>query len=260
MDGDVTFVGLALSTLLVVVAAAISWWRGLRLERDIVVATVRAAAQLLVVGGALALVLAPDTSLWWSWAWVAGIVVFAGVTVRSRARALPGVLGIAIAANAVTAAIAFGLVFGLGVFPLEGRTLVPVAGMVIGNAMKAQVVSAKRMVEAVAERRLELEARLALGQPSEQAARPLTRAVLRIALSPQIETTKAVGLVFLPGAMTGLILAGVDPIDAVLVQAALMYIILGAVATSTAVMTLGGVRRLFTRDHRLVPLARTAER
>jgi putative ABC transport system permease protein len=159
----------------------------------------------------------------------------------------------------VTAVTAFGLVFGLDVFPLEPRTLVPVAGMVIGNAMKAQVVSAQRTVDAVADRRLELEARLALGQPSDVAARPVVRSVLRTALSPQIETTKAVGLVFLPGAMTGLILAGVDPLDAVLVQAALMYIILGAVATSTAVITLIGIRRLFTRDHRLVPLARTAD-
>ena len=259
MEQDVSFVGLAASTLLVAVAIAVSVWRRLGLERDMVVATVRAAGQLLVVGSALAVVLAPDAPLWWSWAWVVGIVAFAGATVRSRAPALPGVLGISILANAVTGLIAFVLVFGLGVFPLEPRTLVPIAGMVIGNAMKSQVVSAQRTVDAATQRRLELEARLALGQPSEVAARPLTRSVLRTALSPQIETTKAVGLVFLPGAMTGLILAGVDPLDAVLVQAALMYIILGAVATSTAVITLVGVRRLFTRDHRLAPLPARVE-
>ena len=58
---------------------------------------------------------------------------------------------------------------------------------------------------------------------------PLSRGVLRTAISPQIENTRALGIVFLPGAMTGLILAGVDPLDAVLVQLALMYLILGAV-------------------------------
>ena len=257
MDQDVSWVGLIASTLLVVVAIGVSVWRRLGLERDIAIATVRAAGQLLAVGSALALVLAPDAPLWWSWVWVLGIVACAGATVRPRARALPGVLGISMLANAVTAVVAFGLVFGMGVFPLESRTLVPIAGMVIGNAMKAQVVSAQLTVETVAQGRLELEARLALGQPSSVAAQPITRSVLRTALSPQIETTKAVGLVFLPGAMTGLILAGVDPIDAVMVQAALMYIILGAVATSTAVITLVGIRRLFTRDHRLVPLPRS---
>lgn len=256
---DVTFIGLAASSLLVAIAVGVSVWRRLGLERDIAVATVRAAVQLLLVGSALALVLAPDAPLWWSWVWVVGIVGFAAATLRSRAPDLPGVLGIALLANTVTGVVAFGLVFGIDVFPLEPRTLVPVAGMVIGNAMKAQVVSAQRTVDAVAQRRLELEARLALGQPSQQAAQPITRSVLRTALTPQIETTKAVGLVFLPGAMTGLILAGVDPLDAVLVQAALMYVILGAVATSTVVITLVGMRRLFTRDHRLVPLQRTAD-
>ncbi len=99
--------------------------------------------------------------------------------------------------------------------------------------------------------------RLALGQPWTAASRPIVRSALRVALSPQIENTKALGIVFLPGAMTGLILAGVDPLDAVLVQLALMYLILGGVATTTAVTALGSVRRLFTDDHRLVALPRS---
>lgn len=78
---------------------------------------------------------------------------------------------------------------------------------------------------------------------------------LRTALIPQIERTKAVGIVILPGAMTGLILAGVDPTDAVLIQLAVMYLILGSVATSVTIVGLGVRRRLFTDDHRLVPLA-----
>jgi putative ABC transport system permease protein len=66
-----------------------------------------------------------------------------------------------------------------------------------------------------------------------------------------------VGLVFLPGAMTGLILAGVDPVEAVRVQAAIMYLILGSVATTATVMTVGIGRRLFTDDHRLIRLPRS---
>ena len=61
---------------------------------------------------------------------------------------------------------------------------------------------------------------------------------------------------FLPGAMTGLILAGVDPVDAVLVQAAVMYVVLASVVTTTTVVALGVRRRLFTRDHRLVRITR----
>ncbi|MTA88294.1 MAG: hypothetical protein F2549_04665, partial [Actinobacteria bacterium] len=76
------------------------------------------------------------------------------------------------------------------------------------------------------------------------------------ALVPQIESTKAVGLVFLPGAMTGLVLAGVDAVDAVTVQLAIMYLILGSVATSVTVIGLGLTRRVFTSDHRLRSIER----
>lgn len=243
--------------MLVAVALAISVRLRLRLERELVVSVVRGFVQLLIVGAALAIVIDPDTSLLWSWLWVAGIVVFAAATNKRRAPAVPGLFWIALAANGVTAVVGFAVAFGLGIFPVEGRTLVPVAGMLVGNAMKSGIVVAERLVEALADARPEVEARLALGQPWTAASRPIVRSALRLALSPQIENTKALGIVFLPGAMTGLILAGVDPLDAVLVQLALMYLILGGVATTTAVTALGTVRRLFTGDHRLVALPRS---
>ena len=254
---DIGFVGLAASLVLVVVAFALSLRLRLRLERELVVSVARGLVQLLIVGAALAIVIDPDTPLVWSWLWVVGIVVFAAATVKRRAPAVPGLFAIALVANGVTAIVGFAVAFGLGIFPVRGTTVVPVAGMLIGNSMKSGVVVAERLVEALSEQRAEVEARLALGLPSVAASRPILRGVMRTALSPSIENTKALGIVFLPGAMTGLILAGVDPLDAVLGQLALMYLILGGVATTTAVTALGAVRRLFTSDHRLVALPRS---
>ena len=259
MNGDVTWVGLLASLILVAAAVGVSWWQRLGLEGSIVVAVVRATAQLLAVGVGLGLVLAEDAPLVWSWLWVAGIVVFAAVTVQRRAPAVPGLFRVALVAQAVTAALSLGVIFGLSIFPLEARTLVPVAGMVLGNALSAAVLAARRLVEEMTDKRAELEARLALGCSAADAARPYLRVVLRTAMTPQIESTKAVGLVFLPGAMTGLILAGVDPLDAVLTQLALMLLILGGVATVATMTALGSARRLFTPDERLVPLLREAE-
>jgi putative ABC transport system permease protein len=256
-SGDVSYLGLAASLVLIAVALAISLRLALRLERDLVVAVVRGLVQLLVVGAALAIIIDPDTPLVWSWLWVAGIVVFAAATNKRRAPAVPSLFWIALVANGATAIVGFGVAFGLGIFPVEGRTLVPIAGMLIGNSMKSGIVVAERLVEALSDGRREVEARLALGQPWMLASRPIVRSALRLALSPQIENTKALGIVFLPGAMTGLILAGVEPLDAVLVQLALMYLILGGVATTTALTALGSVRRLFTDDHRLVALLRS---
>jgi putative ABC transport system permease protein len=259
MRGDVTPLGLAASLVLVAVAVAISWWRRLGLERRILWATVRAIVQLLAVGVALALVIDPARPLVWSWLWVTAMTVYAGDVVRRRAPEIPQLLPLAAVAFVAAAALTLGVVFGFGIVPAEGRTVVPLAGMMVGNAMNAAVLTARRTVEELRDKRGEIEARLALGQPASVAARPYLAAALRTALIPQIETTKAVGLVFLPGAMTGLILAGVEPVDAVLVQAVVMFLVLGAVATTSAVIGLGLVRRLFTADHRLLPLPRPAD-
>lgn len=256
MNGDVGFLGLAASLTLVAVAIGLSVWQRLGVEGSIVLAVVRAVGQLLVVGAALAFIIDPDTPLAWSWLWVVVIVGFSAVTVQRRAPAVPGLLTIALAANGSAALIALGVTFGLGIFPLEPRTLVPISGMMVGNSMNAAVVAAQRLVEELSDRRGEIEARLALGQSAADAARPHVRSVLRTAITPQIETTKALGIVFLPGAMTGLILAGVDPVDAVLVQLALMFLILGSVVTVSTVTALAGAGRLFTEDGRPVPLLR----
>ena len=258
-QGDVGALGVAASLVLVAVAVALSVAGRLGLERSLVWAAARALVQLLLVGVALTVVIDPDRPLVLSWLWIAAMLLFCADVARRRAPEAPGIFGLALAAFGATAAVALGVVFGLGVFPLEGRTLVPIAGLAIGNSMSAAVVVARRLIEEVRDRRLEVEARLALGQPSRLAARPYVRSALRTALIPQIETTKAVGIVFLPGAMTGLILAGVAPIDAVLVQAVVMYLVLGASACASTIVAAGLVRRLFTPDHRLVRLPRPAE-
>ncbi len=259
MNGDVTVVGLLASLILVAVAAGISRWQRLGLERSILIAVVRASVQLLIVGLGLGLVLAEDAPLIWSWLWVVGILVFAAVTIQRRAPAIPGLFRVAMTAETITAVLSLGVIFGLSIFPLEARTLVPISGMILGNALSAAVLAARRLVEEFADKRDELEARLALGSSAADSARPYLRVVMRTAMTPQIESTKAVGLVFLPGAMTGLVLAGVDPLDAVMVQLAIMLLILGGVAVVATVTALGASRQLFTPDERLIPLLREAE-
>lgn len=259
MEGDVAYLDVAASLVLVAVGIALSLREGLGLERGMAWAAARALVQLLLVGIALAVVIDPERPLILSWAWVVAMVAFAGDVARRRAREVPRLFGLAVLGFAASAVVSLGVLFGFGIFPLEGRTLVPLTGMLIGNSMTATVVVSRRVVEELRDKRGELEARLALGQPAATAARPYVRSALRTALTPQIETTKATGIVFLPGAMTGLILAGVEPLDAVLVQVVVMYLILGSVSVTTAVVALGLVRRLFTPDHRIVRLPRPAE-
>ena len=255
---DPSAIGLAASGVLVALAVAISLWRRLGLERSILWASFRALVQLLLIGVALHLVVQPGQPLVYSWIWVAVMVVFAAWTVQRRATEVPGAFSLGLAAFGASAAVSLSVLFGFGVFEVDNRTIVPLAGMVVGNSMAATVLVGRRIVDDMADRRDEVEARLALGMVSQRAAAPFLRDAVRTALIPQIETTKAVGIVFLPGAMVGLILAGVEPLSAVKVQIAVMYLILGSVATSTTVVAMGLSRRLFTSDHRLIRLPRPA--
>ncbi|MEO2105505.1 MAG: ABC transporter permease [Actinomycetota bacterium] len=250
MEGDVGPWGVVASLVLVAVAAAASWRFRLGLVRPLLESAVLACVQLLVVGAALLLVIRPEQPLWWSWLWVVAMIGYAAWTVRQRVPTAPAVLSAALVSFGVTALVALAVLFGLQVFPVEGRTVVPLAGMAVGNSMTAAVVAARMLVERFTDQRGQVEASLALGMSPPQAVLPLVRVVLREALSPQIERTRTVGLVFLPGAMVGLILAGVDPLDAVLVQVVVMYLVLGAVAASATTITIVLSRRLFTADWR----------
>ena len=254
---SIGWAGLGLSLILVAVAVGLSFWQGLRLERDMLWATGRALVQLLAVGYVLKYIVDPDTPIIWAWVWVVLMLLVASFTARRRAPEVPGIMRLTLGATSASAALSLFVVFGLGIYPVVGRAVVPIAGMMIGNSIGSIVVASRRILGELADRRPEVEARLALGQPWQDASKPFVRSALRTALTSQIESTKAVGLVFLPGAMTGLILAGADPVDAVLVQAAIMYLILGCVATNVVLIGLGLTRKLFTPDHRLVRLART---
>lgn len=253
---EISWWGLAASTVLLVIAVGLSAYQRLGLERDIVWAGLRALVQLTIVGAALGLVIAEDAPLIWSWIWVVVMVAFAAWTSRRRAPEVPGVAVLSAVAFGGAAIVSLGVLFGLGVFDATPRTVVPLAGMVVGNSLAATVLVGRRIIAELGEKRDEVEARLALGHPSAIAARPYLRNAVRTAMVPQIETTKATGIIFLPGAMVGLILAGVEPAEAVKVQVAVMYLVLGSVATTTAVVAIGLSRRLFTSDHRLVRIGR----
>lgn len=80
--------------------------------------------------------------------------------------------------------VGLAVIFGFGMFPLEGRALVPVAGMVIGNSMKVGVMAATRVVEFTSDQRAEIEAGLALGMSVRCAAQRMLRTALRTAISP----------------------------------------------------------------------------
>lgn len=239
------------SLALIAVAVGLSLWRRVGVERSILVASGRAAIQLLAVGVLLGFIFESSVAEVWAWLWVGAMVVIAAFVTGNRVAWLRPLRWIALIAIGLATGAALLLVFALRVFPLEPVTIVVTAGITIGNTLPGTVLGARQLDDYLRTSSGEIEGLLALGFDRTGATRFLVPQVARTALIPQIERTKVVGLIALPGAMTGLLLAGVDPIDAVLVQLIIMYVILGSVAVSVlAVVTLGS-RLVFTDDLRL---------
>ena len=224
----------------------------LGVERDIVIAAIRATVQLLAVGVLFTAIFTSRYALWWAWVWVLVMVVISTTVVRRRARRPLAWLGVAAGgAIFVSVLVSVGVMFGLGVLDLEPVSLVVVAGITIGNAMPSTVLGLNQAIDLARDRPGEIEAALALGFDRTQIGRFLSPRAARSALIPQIERTKVVGLIALPGAMTGLLLAGVDPLAAVLIQLLVMLLVLGSTAICVVTVVTLATRASITDDLRL---------
>jgi len=236
----------AASLSLILGAIALSRWLGLKVEMSLVWASIRAAVQLLAVGAFLAFLLRSTIPDVWAWAWVTMMIVIASVVMVRRMPSAPGAWLPATAAVALSTGVGLGVVFGFGVIPYDPISVVVVAGITIGNAMPHGVMAVKQVTVQARDGQGTLEALLAMGFERGGIVRFLAPQSARLALIPQIERTKVVGLIALPGAMTGLLLAGVDPVDAVVIQLLVMYLVLGAAAVTVIVMVLTVTRATIT--------------
>jgi uncharacterized protein (TIGR00245 family) len=250
--------GVVVSLILVSVAGAVAYRRRLGLTREIGVAAARAAVQL-VAAGALLRILFQRTSLFGAAGWVTGMVVIAGQVAGRRGPGLPQ------ARVAATSGVATSTVFTLvtllagRVIAPHTRVIVPVGGMIVSSAMLAAGGALRRLDDEVRQSRPAIEARLSLGQSGREAILPLQRSALRTALIPAIDSTKVVGLISLPGAMTGLILAGVSPLTAIRYQIVVMYMQLASTALAALVAVRVAEDSLFDDAQRLIQMNRPDE-
>ena len=246
----VGFGDVALALSLVAVGVAVSRWRRVGLEADMAVATARSFVQLLSVGYALDFVFRGHGGL--TLVVLAVMITTATLTSGGRAAGIPGARPIAAAAITAAAAGTLGVLLALSIVPWAARVVIPLGSMIVSSAMTTTSLVMSRLRHDLAGNRREVEARLSLGQPSRQAARPWQRVALRTGMLPTVDQTKVVGLVALPGAMTGMILAGASPLAAIRLQLVVMYMLLGGNAFAALVSGELTLRRLFTADHQLI--------
>ncbi|MBP0594454.1 iron export ABC transporter permease subunit FetB [Paraburkholderia sp. LEh10] len=252
---DLSLWDVALATLLIVVNGAVSVALKLDLERKLAWAAVRTVVQLLAIGYVLAWVFAYNR-----WYVVLPLMIvmtliagFAGAGRGSRTYAgqrADSILSIWASAWLVAA---IGLFAVIRIHPwYEPQYAIPILGMILGNTLTGVSLGIERMTEELTARRDRVDMALALGATRWEAAQRPARQAVRAGMIPTLNQMAVVGVVSLPGMMTGQVLAGQSPLQAVRYQIVIMFLI----AASSALGTVGAVlltyRRLFSPEHRFL--------
>jgi putative ABC transport system permease protein len=252
------FWDLAAASLFLLVNGMLSVWLSLGIERQLLVAAVRMVVQLIAVGAVLT-PLFGTASLAWTCAMGLAMVLLAGREIMARqVHRLAGWWGYGLS----TATMAFASA-SLTLFALLGsirpdpwfapQYAIPLFGMILGNAMTGISLGLDALTTAVVREKPAIEARIALGASRFEALQPILRQALRRGLMPTINAMAAMGIVSLPGMMTGQILAGVPPEQAVRYQLLIMFLISGSTGLGLFMALVGGARRLTDDRHRLRP-------
>ncbi|MBA0596852.1 protein ALUMINUM SENSITIVE 3 [Gossypium raimondii] len=240
----------AAALTVVLLAVLLSFMQNLGLEKEMIYSIFRAFLQLSIIGFVLQFIFNQDNSGWIVLAYLFMVSV-AGYTAGQRAKHVPRgkyVAGVSILAG--TTLTMFVLVV-LNVFPFTPRYIIPVAGMMVGNAMTVTGVTMKRLRDDIKLQMSLVETALALGATPRQATLEQVKRALVISLSPVLDNAKTVGLISLPGAMTGLIMGGASPLEAIQLQIVVMNMLIGASTVSSIMSTYLCWPAFFTKAYQL---------
>jgi putative ABC transport system permease protein len=234
-------------TLLLVIAVLAHRVAGYGLELPSVVAGVRAVAQLAVVA---LLIRAAVESLVLSWLLVAVMFAMGVLTTGRRVEALRAWPWMTLAMGAGVGPV-LAVVFATGAIPWEGIAIIPIAGIVVGNAMTGHTLVGRQAFAALREERAQYEACLSLGMLPAQAIEESIHRRAPEALLPGLDQVKTTGVVTLPGAFIGVMLGGGSPIQAATAQALVLFGIMAAQTVTVAVAErLIAARRLLPAELR----------
>jgi putative ABC transport system permease protein len=252
---DLSYGDVAIAAALILFDGALSVWLRLGLGRKLAIAAVRTVVQLLAIGYVLTWVFGHP-----QWPFAVAVMLtmtaIAGFAASGRgSRSYRGLRIDALASIGISGwvVVMIGLVFVIGIHPwYTPQYAIPILGMILGNSLTAVSLGLERMTEELTARRAQVETLLALGATRREAALASARLAVRAGMMPTLNQMTVVGLVSLPGMMTGQVLAGQHPEQAVRYQIVVMFLLAAASAAATVLAVMFASARLFTPDHRFV--------
>ncbi len=244
--------GLGQAGMVAATALIVAWFsgrRGARIGKEIPIALLRGLVQILLVGALLALLLRGP---WWTSVPVLVIMIFTAASiVRRRVPELPGAYSLSLWCMAAGGGGVILFMTFMGIIEMKIVVLIPVGSMVIAQNMNIQSLFLNRFLAEVNSHRGEIESALALGATPENAAAPSLRESFHASLIPATDNLRSLGIVWIPGIMTGMLLSGSSPIYAALYQFVVLGMIFTAGGLSCLTATYLAPRRIFTAHQQL---------
>jgi len=251
---NLSWIDLLLSLSLILLALGLARWQKIDIQRDVTIGTIRTFVQLLAVGYVLKWLF--NLEHWLPlFAVLAIMIAFASWEGTKRPEfPVPRLYSILYLSILVSAGITLLLTIGF-IIPVDPwwrpNYFLPLAGILIGNALNGAALTADRLSAEIRGRRLQIEASLALGASTFEAIGHSLRASVKAALIPSINSLMTVGVVHLPGIMVGQILAGTPPVQAIRYQIVIMYMLISTKAIGSIVTGMLVYRQFFTGRHQL---------
>lgn len=248
-------IDLAWALGLIGAAIALSRFSALALEGQLLIAAGRAILQLLVIGYVIALIFSLNNPL--AVLGLLGIMItIASIVARNRiAQKFKGLFPIVGSSLLISTALTLSYVLALIIQPerwYDPQYLIPLTGMILGNAMNSASLAGERLSSLIEQNRLGVETYLCLGATPKQAISSYQKEAIRASLIPTLNQMMVVGLVSLPGMFTGQVLAGGDPLNAASYQILILFMIAFTNLLTAILVTEGIYRRFFNANAQLL--------
>lgn len=240
-------IALGFTLTFIMITMVLSKWQKLGLEKDIAWGTIRGALQLLFIGYVLHFVFQTE-HLGLIIGIIAIMIMIATQNAGKRGVGLKGINWRIAAAIAVTEMLTMGLMLGFQIIKPTTQFIIPISGMTIGSSMIVCGLFLNQMNREVGSSRELIDALLALGATPKQAIQQALQRSVKASMIPTIDGMKTVGLVQLPGMMTGMIIAGSSPIEAVRYQILILFAFTASAAMTGIILSILSYKLWFTKD------------
>ena len=225
----------AIAALLALLVVFLARRRNIHLESDAAIALLRGIVQIVIMGSLLVLLL--KAPRWSSVFLLAGMIIAAGSISAKRAKNVPGAQRVSTYAIAAGAGLVTAVMTWAGVIDTAITSLIPVGSMIIANAMNTNGLALNRFRSEVLAHSGEIETALALGAAPEKTIASYTEASIHSSLIPAIDNLRSLGIVWIPGLMTGMLIAGVAPLYAAIYQFVVIAMILASSGLTSLLST-----------------------